>query len=218
MARVEMNDSDIIGAFSEEDAARLSGVSVGQLRSWDRSGFLSPSYAAKNRRQAYSRVYSFRDIVSLRVLNSLRNEHKVPLQHLRKVSHELANQGNDRWTQQTLYVLGRRVVFDDPRTHQRREVVSGQQVFDIPLKVAIKDTRGAIRDLNKRRPETIGRVIRGRFVMNSRPVFAGTRIPVSAIRSYLAADFDAADILREYPELRLEDVEAVRLEREVPAA
>ncbi len=205
-----MDDPEILGAFSERDAARLTGVSVGQLRSWDRSGFLVPSYAPDNRRQPFSRIYSFRDVVSLRVLNSLRNEHRVSLQHLRQVSRALAHLGDARWTAQTLYVLGRRVVFDDPRPSERREVVSRQRVFDIPLRVAIKDTREAVRRLNVRSEGVLGHVVSQRFVMNNRPVFEGTRIPVSSVVSYLQRGHDAATVLREFPELRHEDIKAAR--------
>lgn len=205
-----MHDGEVIGAFGEEDAARLSGVSVGQLRSWDRKGFLVPSYAAENRRQAYSRIYSFRDLVSLRVLNALRNEHKVPLQHLRQVAEKLAHLGDSKWTSTTLHVLGKRVVFDDPETAERREIVSDQRVFDIPLRVAISDTKKAIRDLNKRPESARGHVISQRFTQNNRPVFEGTRIPVSAVRNYLDAGYSTEAILREYPDLTAEDVNLVR--------
>src|SRR4051794_25525186 len=107
-----MRGSEVVGAFGEDAAARLSGLSVNQLRTWDRTGFFTPSYAESNRRLPYSRIYSFRDLVSLRVLGRLRNEFEVPLQHLRKVSEKLAALGDERWTGCTLYVLGRRVVFD----------------------------------------------------------------------------------------------------------
>jgi hypothetical protein len=60
-----MSHDAVIAAFSEEHAARLSGVSRAQLRHWDRTGLLKPSYAEPDRRGAFSRVYSFADLVSL---------------------------------------------------------------------------------------------------------------------------------------------------------
>ncbi|WP_209425305.1 DUF433 domain-containing protein [Pararhodobacter sp. SW119] len=213
-----MSGDEIIGAFGEADAARLTGLTMGQLRAWHRSGLLRASYAAESRSLPYSRVYSFRDIVSLRVLASLRLEHGVSVQHLRKVSERLAHLGEKRWTATTLYVLGKRVVFDDPKTLARQEVVSGQRVFDIPLKVAIRSTRDAIRDLNARQPQTIGHVVSERFVMNNRPVFEGTRIPVAAVAAYLDRDIPVASILREFPELREGDVEEVRNRMRATAA
>ena len=205
-----MSRGEIIGAFGEYDAARLTGLSVGQLKAWDRSGLLRPSYGESNRALPYSRVYSFRDIVSLRVLASLRHDHRVSVQHLRKVSERLAHLGDVRWTATTLYVLGWRVVFDDPKTLTRQEVVSGQRVFDIPLRVAIRSTHDAIRDLNVRSKRAIGHVVNERFVMNNRPVFEGTRIPVAAVVAYLERGYLVSDVLREFPELREGDVDVAR--------
>jgi uncharacterized protein (DUF433 family) len=210
MKAARVNQENVIGAFSETDAAKLSGLSVGQLRSWDRKGFVLPSYAETNRGLPYSRVYSFRDIVSLRVLGQLRNEHKVPLQHLRQVSDTLAHLGDVRWTTTTLYVLGKRVVFNDPRTDERVEVVSGQRVFDIPLRVAISDTRKAIATLNDRSETTRGKVVHGKFTLQNEPVFEGTRIPVATVRRYLDAGYSPNDIIEEFPDLTPVDIETAR--------
>ncbi len=205
-----MDTADLIGAFGVDDASRLTGVSEGQLKAWDRDGFLSPSYRSGEPRQPFSRIYSFRDLVALRVLSSLRNEHRVPMQHLRQVAQKLAGLGNDRWTSTTLSVLGKKVVFDDPSVSERREIVSGQRVLAIPLKVAASNMRQAIQDMNQRSDEALGHVVTGRFVQNNQPVFEGTRIPVSAVVSYLEAGYDVDAILTEYPDLRPEDVEAAR--------
>ncbi|WP_165455823.1 DUF433 domain-containing protein [Paracoccus subflavus] len=205
-----MDDDSVIGAFGEEDAARLTGLSVGQLRSWDRSGFLHPSYAAENRRLPFSRIYSFRDIVSLRVLGELRNKHMVSMQHLKKVSHKLSGFGDSKWTATTLYVLGKRVVFIDPRTNERKEIVSGQRVLDIPLRIAISDARSAIRSLNEREQGEKGKIVHARFVLQNEPVFAGTRVPVAAVKRYLDAGFSAAEIIKEFPVLTLDDIEAAK--------
>ena len=205
-----MADADIIGAFSEYDAARLSGLSEHQIRMWDTSGFFKPSLAEQNRRLPFSRVYSFRDIVSLRVLGQLRNKHSVPLQHLRKVSERLHEMGDAKWTSCTLYVLGKRVVFKDPRDQERKEVVSGQRVFDIPLKVAISDTRHAIERLNHREPRETGHVIKSKFVMQGEPVFEGTRIPVAAVLRYLEAGYDPPNIIAAFPDLNEADIETAR--------
>ena len=139
-----MADVDIIGAFSEYDAARLSGLSEHQIRMWDTSGFFKPSLAEQNRRLPFSRVYSFRDIVSLRVLGQLRNKHSVPLEHPRKVSERLPWIGDAEWTSWRLYVLGTRGGFKDPRDRWRKEVVSVQRVVDIAQLVSTSDTCPAV--------------------------------------------------------------------------
>src|SRR5262245_27982087 len=110
--------SDIIQAFSEEHVARLTGLSVHQLRHWDRTEFFVPSFAADDRREPLSRVYSFKDLVALRVLSVLRNQFGVSLQHLRQVSRQLSHLEDDKWTKTTLFVLKKKVVFVDPDTQK----------------------------------------------------------------------------------------------------
>lgn len=202
--------SSVIGAFGEEDAIKLSGVTLSQLRLWDRNGILNASYAKENRRQPYSRVYSFRDLVSLRVLNRLRNEYHVSGQHLKEVSDTLAHMGDDRWISTTLFVLNRKVVFDDPLTDLRREIVGGQRVFDIPLKAAVSDTHKAIRKLNERTSDELGKVTKKRFLMNNQTVFDGTRIPVSTVIHYLERGYSDKRILSDYPDLAPSDIDAAR--------
>lgn len=205
-----MHQGNVVGAFSEVDAARLSGLSVNQLRSWDRKGFLRPSFAEPDRRLPYSRIYSFKDVVALRVLGQLRNSYKVPLEHLRQVSEKLAHLGDSRWTATTLYVLGNKVVFRDPRSDNREEVVSGQRVFDIPLRVAVSDTKDAIASLNRRSENELGKVVHGKFTLQNEPVFEGTRIPVATVRRYLNAGFSPEEIVWEYPDLTIPDIETAR--------
>jgi uncharacterized protein (DUF433 family)/DNA-binding transcriptional MerR regulator len=202
-----MSDKEnIAGAFSEDQAVRLSDVSLNQLRAWDSNGFFVPSYS-NTKGVPFGRIYSFRDIVSLRILNDLRNNKKIPLAHLRDVSRELSHLGDSRWTATTLYVLGKRVVFVDPRSNLRQEVVSGQRVFDIPLRVAISSTRKAVNDLNDR-SDRIGQVVQARFISQNEPVIAGTRVSILAIREFATAGYSSGKIIKEYPDLTEADVRA----------
>ncbi|HMO73291.1 MAG TPA: DUF433 domain-containing protein [Paracoccaceae bacterium] len=201
-----MAGDTVTGAFGETEAAALSGVTVGQLKRWDRLGFMHPSYADENRRVPYGRIYSFRDIVTLRVLGQLRNSYGVSLQHLRKVSEKLSHMGDKKWTACTLYVLGKRVVFNDPRSDERVEIVSGQRVFDVPLRVAISDTRQALQEMNRRTPDQFGQVVHGRFTLQNEQVFKGTRIPITAVQSFLDAGHSVDAILSEFPDLSEKDI------------
>ena len=45
-------------------------------------------------------------------------------------------------------------------------------------------------------------------ILRGKPCIKGTRIPVALVLGYLAADRDASVILREFPELKNEDVSA----------
>ncbi len=201
-----MSEDNVIGAFSETDAAKLTGLTVGQLRAWNNKGFMKPSFIESDHRLPYGKIYSFRDIVSLRVLGQLRNKHKVSLQHLRQVSDSLAHLGDARWIATTLYVLGKRVVLTDPTDEQRKEIVTGQRVFDIPLRVVVENTRKAIADMNRRSEAQTGKVVHGKFTLQNEPVFEGTRIPVATIKRYLDAGFTAAAIIAEFPDITLQDI------------
>ena len=69
--------------FSTAQVERLTSIGAKTLHFWDRSGFLSPSVV-----QAHGtgsrRIYSFRDLVALRVAGQLRDA-GISLQSLRKV-------------------------------------------------------------------------------------------------------------------------------------
>jgi len=158
--------------------------------------------------RAFSRVYSFKDLVSLRVLNQLRNVHNVSMPELRKTACEMAHLGDDVWIKTTLYVHRGRVVFQEPETLAKREVTTKQYVADIPLEVAISDTRSAIAAMNQRDRAQLGQITRNRFVQQNKPVIAGTRIPVAAILSFARAGYSNSQIVEQYPGLTLADVEA----------
>lgn len=208
----------VLGAFTDDMASRLTGLSVGQLRAWDKAGLISPSMADENRRLPFSRVYSFRDIVSLRVIASLRMDHGVSTQHLKQVADKLHSLGDNAWASTTLYVLNRKVVFEEPGSRRLQEVVSGQGVFKIPLKVATASVEADVARLFKRSNETFGGQTAERFVMGGEKVVAGTRIPVRTIRSYLEMGLPDHRILSDYPDLRKEDIDAVRRDIRSPAA
>jgi len=200
--------SNVVMAFSKEHVQRLTGITVHQLRYWDRTGFFHPEFAADDRRVAFSRVYSFKDVVSLRVLNMLRNQYNVPLPHLRNVSKKLAHLAEDRWTKTTLYVLNKRVYFDDPETGRKREIVGNQYALGIPLAVVVEKTERDVSDLHQRDAAKVGAIVRNRLVAQNASVIAGTRIPTVAIKRFTDAGYSVEQVLAEYPSLTERDIEA----------
>jgi DNA-binding transcriptional MerR regulator len=198
----------IIRAFSEDSVMRLTGLTESQLRYWDRTGFFAPEYADKDHKGAFSRLYSFRDIVALRTLNVLRNQYNVALQHLRKVADKLSHLGYDLWTKTTLYVLNRKVIFHEPGTDLPQEVVSGQYVMGLMLKTIISDTTRDVEKMRRRDPEKIGRVERSRYVNHNAWVVGGTRIPTAAIKRFKDAGYTTEQIIDEYPDLTEVDIRA----------
>jgi uncharacterized protein (DUF433 family) len=210
----------VIRAFTEEQVARLTGLSERQLRYWDRTGFFRPAFGEENRRVAYSRVYSFKDVCALRVIAALRKQHRVPLTHLRKVANELSHLADAKWTSCELFVLNRRVVFVEPGTQRYREIVSKQYVAPgLPLGEVVAGVRHDIAHLNRRGSDERGRIEKIRNVQGSVPVVAGTRIPVRTIRHFHEDGYSVDDILAEYPSLSKADVDAaLRYKDETAAA
>jgi uncharacterized protein (DUF433 family) len=203
---VKTDSSEVIAAFTEDQTSSLTGVSVRQLRYWDRDGFFIPSLAHEDRSRRYARLYSFRDLVSLKIVNELRNEVGVKLSHLREVKVRLAHLGEDLWAKTTLYVLHKTVVFDNPETHAKEEVVSGQGVLQIPLTVVSGNMRDAVKALFTRDKATIGKIDKRRGRAHGQPVIAGTRIPVSSIQEFSRAGYTIESIKKEYPTLTEEDI------------
>jgi len=203
-----MSISSVIAAFTEDQAERLTGVSKRQLRHWDNTDFFVPSLAFEDRRAQYSRLYSFRDLVSLKVLNSLRNDANVPLPHLREVKTKLAHLGDDMWAKTTLYVLNRKVIFHNPEVEVREEVLSGQAILGIPLQVITSGVEDAVKAMRQRDVTQIGKIEKQRNVAHNQPVVAGTRIPVHSVKAFAEAGYSIAQIRNEYPTLTDDDIRA----------
>jgi uncharacterized protein (DUF433 family)/DNA-binding transcriptional MerR regulator len=200
--------SSVVAAFSEEQVERMVGLSKGRLRYWARTGFFAPSFIEDDGRLPYSRFYSFKDIVALRTLELLRVQNSVPLQHLRKVAERLSHLRDDLWTKTTLLVANRKVVLVSPETGQPQEIVSGQYLLGIPLQRVISDTSADLIAFRKRPTGTIGKVAQSRAIARNAPVIAGTRIPVGAIVRLHEDGYSAEQIIAEYPDLTLNDIEA----------
>ena len=208
---VLMSSEAIIGAFSEEQVSRLTGLSRAQLSGWRRSGFVDPSYRSGAKpRAAYSFVYSFKDLLKLRVLNRLRNVHAVTVQELRKVALELENIGINDWSSKRLWVANRKVVFEEPESKKKREVSSKQFVAEIALEVVTSSAREDIKRMNERDNSKVGQVEKRRQVASSMEVFAGTRIPVDVVMQYLKVGKSNGEILTDYPDLTVEDIKLAR--------
>jgi DNA-binding transcriptional MerR regulator len=208
---------NIVAAFSEEQVERLTGLTKAQLRYWDSTGFFTPKFVDEDRRRVYSRLYSFKDIVALRTISVLRNQHNVPLQHLRKVAEKLNHLADDLWTKQTLYVHNRKVVFHEPDTGRPREVVSDQYVIGLLLKTIISEMKKDVEKMYRRDPNKVGRVERSRHVNRNHWVVGGTRIPTATIRRFREAGYTMAQIIAEYPDLKMRDIKAALLHEDSAA-
>ena len=216
--RTNLDISNIIAAFSEDQVEVVTGLTKRQLRYWAKTGFFKPSFVEDNPRLPYSRFYSFKDLVGLRTLEVLRVKNAVPLQQLRVVAEKLSHLGDDLWSSTTLFVFDRKVVLENSETGTYEEVASGQYLIKMPLRTIVEDTYNDVTTLQKRAPESIGRVDRSRGILRNAWVVAGTRIPVHAIKSFHEHGYSVSQIIGEYPDLTPEDVNAALNHDEPKAA
>lgn len=200
--------SAIIATFTEEQVSRLTGISLRQLRYWASDAFYVPSLNTNDTGIYGLRLYSFRDLVCLKVINAIRNDAKISLKELRATKERLAHLGEDMWAKTTLYIHGKRVVFDNPETGEKEEASTGQGVLQIPLKVVTGQMEDAVHAMRSRKVEAIGRIEKRRGVAQNQPVIFGTRIPVRSIQAFANVGYSVDEINRQYPTITKDDIRA----------
>ncbi len=199
----------VLLAFSVDQVSKLTGLSHRQIRYWDNTDFFHPTYADEKRRP-HGRVYSFRDVVGLRVIAQLRKERGIPFGRLRQLGKWLDENFDEPWAELRFYVVGKNVRFDDPRIGARRAGETPAQI--VMDTIEMDDIRAELEReaerLRDRTPAEIGQIYQNRFVSHNYPLVAGTRIRTEAIWNFHEAGYDIEGIIRQYPRLEKEDVEA----------
>ncbi|SRR5712692_4599685 len=204
-------------AFTADHVACLTGLSHRQLRYWSDTDFFAPKLSDIGRGRPAGQIYSFRDVVGLRTIAILRNEHRVPLQELRKVGDWLSKFQQTPWSSLRFYVAGRNAFFEDPQTGKpfsTRPLGQGtlsvdlQGALPVDLEKIARDLQIAALRLRDRQPEQIGKFERHRQVVQNAHVIAGTRVPTAAIWNLHQAGSTDSAIIREYPRLKPEDIKA----------
>lgn len=199
----------VLMAFTAQQAARLSNISDRMLRYWEQTGAFNPEYVSKRETGPFRRIYSFRDLVTLRTLAMLRTHHKVSLQELRSVGTYLTRYSNSPWSDLAIRVYGRHLAFRDPGTGSWTTTDgTGQLLMTIRLDDVQRDSERTARVAMQRSFESYGRITRNRYVMGNSWVFAGTRIPIEAVTELAQAGYSAAAILEQYPTLVAKDIRA----------
>jgi DNA-binding transcriptional MerR regulator len=95
-------------AYTSREAARVSGVPFFTVDYWDRSKFLRPTIAkGDGRGKGRQRLYSYGDIILLRIARELR-EQKVSLETLRSIVRKLAS-GTSELATARYVIVGREV-------------------------------------------------------------------------------------------------------------
>lgn len=206
-------------AFTSKQVSRLSGLSARVLKYWEDTGVYAATYIADRPRVPYRRIYSFRDLVSLRTLAMLRRQHGVRLDDLRQAGAYLRDsypEVDNPWSELRFGVLNRRVVFREPSTGEWRSAAPPQHILPIDVAWIARTTATEAEALLARRAEDVGQVVRHRHVLRNAWRLAGTRIPTAAVWRFYDDGSDIDEIRREYPDLEVADVlAAIQHERKL---
>ena len=80
-------------AFTSKQACHLSGCTSHQLRYWDKVKLVSPSIQSSHGKPGVPKLYSFRDIVSLKVIKTLL-DNGMSIQRVRRAWRYLSRNGD----------------------------------------------------------------------------------------------------------------------------
>jgi len=196
-------------AISDKRAMRLTGISMKQLRHWEKVGLVVPSIVRQLSPRNTVRLYNFQDLLELMVAAALRRQPGISLQHIRKLVGYLHKQGFIAPLRELKFAtLGSEIYMQFPDGTWSGDVMPEQLVIRQVIELDMIAAR--IESLTSRDPAAAGKVVTRRGVHQSKPIFAGTRILVSAVQSYLLAGYDTDAIIDEYPALTSADIDAAR--------
>jgi DNA-binding transcriptional MerR regulator len=199
---------NLTGAFTMEQAAKLSGLTKRQLAYWDKTNVFSPSLVKRRGHQPFGRVYSFQDIVALRTLALLRK--RFSLEKLRNLGAWLKQRYDQPWSSIRFYVAGNEIVYEDPESQafvSTQPVQQGALCIDLEP-IAREASESLQQHLRKRDADDIGVIHRHRYTLRNDWIIGGTRIPVWIIKELHKSGYSIEGIIKEYPVLTRRDVEA----------
>jgi DNA-binding transcriptional MerR regulator len=203
----EQTTSEIaIAAFTAAEVQRLTALSARRLQYWDETDFIRPSVASRLGR-GWPRLYSFQDLVQLRVAGQLRDQ--LSLQALRRLKAALDVEAPFAEVR-FLVTSSNEVIYVGPTGQHEAAKAPGQiaMTIDVPLREIRSELEKKIGRLRQR--HGIGKVESERGVLAGKGRVAGTRITPAAIEGLLAAGWTDARIMEEFPDLRSGDLRAAR--------
>lgn len=186
--------------YSLNIATQIGRISRGQATSWAKNGTFIPSILYWTESRPYSYLYSFSDLVALRVISILRDQYGVSLANAFTAADYIRDTPDMPWSEMQIRVSENQVDLSSQNTN------SG---ILIELAQIAKDVQEEADKLWRRSPDDYGKVERKRNVMHGALVVKGTRIPVSTVVALVNAGWDIDQIRRGYPTLQPEDIRGV---------
>ncbi|MGF7239215.1 MAG: MerR family transcriptional regulator [Frankia sp.] len=131
-------------------ACAAAGITYRQLDYWARTGLVVPSVRGASG-SGSQRLYSFRDVLVLRVVRKLL-EAGVSLHNIRAAVEHVRGRGVDELSELTLISDGATVYECTSKDEVFDLLQGGQGVFAIAVGRALADMRGQLADLPSERP------------------------------------------------------------------
>ena len=130
--------------FTAQQASKLTSVTHHQLRYWDRVDLVKPSVQSTNGRPGVRRLYSFRDLVALRVVKSLL-DNGMSLQRVRRAWDYLRrNADMDQHLASVKLVTDGRTIFKIAR--EDSEILDALREGQLSFFVAIDEITRKVED------------------------------------------------------------------------
>ncbi|NJD28108.1 MAG: DUF433 domain-containing protein [Chloroflexi bacterium] len=198
-------------AFTQDLAARIAGLSRRQLEYWDQIDLIKPSIAPKGG-WGMPRLYSFRDLIKLKVAARMRR--KVRPSDIKLTIDALEERGFEDPLVTIQFVetqSGGRLAWIHPATGELLDAHHGLQVDQTvqPFDLNLRDLRTGLEEsIHRITARRHGKVTSVRNLQGSQTVIEGTRVPTAKIAGLRAAGWSVARILAAFPALTAEDVSA----------
>lgn len=203
---MSMDDEQLV-VFSRPRIAKLADVSERRLDYWHRTGLIVPEVDRRVTQRRSARLYAYRDALSVLTVATMLRSPGVSLQHVRQVVARVRSLAYDI-PELTFAVVGRSIYFQTPDGEWEDGRQPGQTVLKQVLD--LRPLRAQLEASTRREPEAVGQVEKRRGAHGSRPVLAGTRVPVASVQAFLARGASVAEVLEAYPVLEAADVEKAR--------
>jgi DNA-binding transcriptional MerR regulator len=142
--RYDEVDTDLVG-YRGPTACAAAGITYRQLDYWARTGLVAPSVRTATG-SGTQRLYSFRDILVLKVVKRLLDT-GVSLQNIRKAVDHLRNRGIKDLANVTLFSDGATVYECTSAEEVVDLLAGGQGVFGIAVSGALRELSGELAEL-----------------------------------------------------------------------
>lgn len=190
-------------------AARLAEISERRLRGWEERGLVHPAVERRISQRNTVRLYGFQELLEILIVRELLDHGAHPRTIGRLVDHLRGSYGRPltqvRWAADGGRVYVQHMDGTWVGDEAPDQIVLWQVLELEPLRARIRDavTRGRV-------DGDAGKIVQRRAVLGSKPVFAGTRVPVNAVLAYLERGASTERILEAFPQLTAADVDAAR--------